>query len=92
MHKLADAMMKGVSILLLHIADATASRIKEQDLRTPGLMATAFTMEQSFYVDRLKAAGLSHLVPDASDRAETHRIIYEELCRDVVTEPRVRTR
>jgi aspartate racemase len=92
MHKLADAMMKGVSILLLHIADATAARIKEQDLRTPGLMATAFTMEQSFYVDRLKAAGLSHLVPDASDRAETHRIIYEELCRDVVTEPRVRTR
>lgn len=86
MHKLADAMMKGVSIPLLHIADATAARIKQQDLRTPGLMATAFTMEQSFYADRLKAAGLSHLVPDAPDRTETHRIIYEELCRDIVTE------
>lgn len=86
MHKLADAMMHGVSIPMLHIADATASRIKEQDLRRPGLIATAFTMEQSFYVDRLKAAGLSHLVPDASDRAETHRIIYEELCHNVVTE------
>ncbi|WP_320201647.1 aspartate/glutamate racemase family protein [Agrobacterium sp. rho-13.3] len=87
MHKLADAMMQGVSVPMLHIADATAARIKEQDLRTPGLMATAFTMEQSFYVDRLKAAGLSYLVPDAPDRAETHRIIYEELCRDIVTEP-----
>lgn len=86
MHRLADAMMHGVAIPMLHIADATASRIKEQDLRTPGLIATAFTMEQSFYVDRLKAAGLSHLVPDASERAETHRIIYEELCRNVVTE------
>ncbi|MBP1881692.1 aspartate racemase [Agrobacterium rubi] len=86
MHKLADAMMQGVSIPLLHIADATAARIKQQDLKTPGLMATAFTMEQSFYLDRLKAAGLSHLVPDAPDRAETHRIIYEELCRDIVTE------
>ena len=86
MHKLADAMMHGVSIPMLHIADATASRIKKQDLRRPGLIATAFTMEQSFYVDRLKTAGLSHLVPDASDRAETHRIIYEELCRNVVTE------
>lgn len=84
MHKLADAMMQGVSIPLLHIADATAARIKQQDLRTPGLMATAFTMEQSFYVDRLKAAGLSCILPDAPDRAETHRIIYEELCRDVI--------
>jgi aspartate racemase len=86
MHKLADAMMQDVSIAMLHIADATAARIKEQDLRAPGLMATAFTMEQSFYVDRLKAAGLSYLVPDAADRAETHRIIYEELCRDIVME------
>ncbi|UHS58840.1 aspartate/glutamate racemase family protein [Agrobacterium vaccinii] len=86
MHKLSDAMMQGVSIPLLHIADATAARIKKQDLRTPGLMATAFTMKQSFYLDRLKAAGLSHLVPDSPDRAETHRIIYEELCRDIVTE------
>lgn len=85
MHKLADAVMQGVSIPMLHIADATAARIKEQNLRTPGLMATAFTMEQSFYVERLNAAGLSHLVPDALDRAETHRIIYEELCRDIVT-------
>ncbi|XUY29718.1 aspartate/glutamate racemase family protein [Agrobacterium sp. rho-8.1] len=32
MHKLADAMMKGVSIPLLHIADATAARIKHQNL------------------------------------------------------------
>ncbi|NTE86602.1 aspartate/glutamate racemase family protein [Agrobacterium rubi] len=86
MHKLADAIMQDVSIPLLHIADATAARIKQQDLKTPGLMATAFTMEQSFYLDRLKAAGLSHLVPDAPDRAETHRIIYEELCRDIVIE------
>lgn len=86
MHKLADAMMQGVSIPMLHIADATAERIRKRNLRKPGLMATAFTMEQSFYLDRLTAAGLSHLVPDAEDRAETHRIIYEELCRDIVTE------
>lgn len=86
MHKLADAMMQGVSIPMLHIADATAERIRKRNLRKPGLVATAFTMEQSFYLDRLTAAGLSHLVPDAEDRAETHRIIYEELCRDIVTE------
>lgn len=86
MHKLASKMMQNVSIPLLHIADATAASIQQQGLRSPGLMATAFTMEQSFYTDRLIAAGLTPITPEADDRAETHRIIYEELCRNVVTQ------
>src|SRR5690606_12140194 len=85
MHKLADRMMRGVSIPLLHIADATAASICRKGLRRPGLMATAFTMEQTFYTDRLVMAGLDPVIPEASDRALTHRIIYEELCRDIVT-------
>lgn len=85
MHKLADQMMQDVSIPMLHIADATAASIQQQSLRSPGLMATAFTMEQSFYTERLKAASLTPIIPEAPDRAETHRIIYEELCCDVVT-------
>lgn len=85
MHKLADQMMQGVSIPLLHIADVTAARIQAAGLSRPGLMATAFTMEQDFYTGRLIAAGLAPLIPEAADRAETHRIIYDELCRDIVT-------
>jgi aspartate racemase len=85
MHKLADPMMQGVSIPLLHIADATAEAVRRKGLRRPGLIATAFTMEQSFYLDRLAASGLDPIVPDADDRAEGHRIIYEELCRGVTT-------
>ena len=83
MHKLADQMMSGVTIPMVHIADATAQAIKAAELKSPGLMATAFTMEQSFYTDRLRASGLSPVIPDETDRAETHRIIYEELCKDV---------
>lgn len=84
MHKVAEQMMQGVGIPLLHIADATATAINQQGLKRPGLMATAFTMEQDFYTARLRAAGLEPVIPDAADRAETHRIIYEELCREVV--------
>ena len=86
MHKLADQMMTGVEIPLLHIADATAKAITSAGLDNPGLMATAFTMEQSFYTDRLVQAGLAPVLPNDADRAETHRIIYEELCKDIVTE------
>jgi aspartate racemase len=85
MHKVADDMMAGVAIPLVHIADATAQAIKAQGLRTPGLMATAFTMEQSFYTDRLINAGLTPVIPGPGDRAEIHRIIYDELCRGVTT-------
>jgi aspartate racemase len=85
MHKLADQMMGGVGIPLLHIADATAGRIRASGLKKPGLIATAFTMEQTFYVDRLKAAGLQPLIPGDDDRADVHRIIYDELCKDITT-------
>lgn len=84
MHKVADEMMAEVDIPLLHIATATADRIKAAGFTTAGLMATSFTMEQDFYTGRLRQAGLKPMLPDVADRAETHRIIYEELCRDIV--------
>jgi aspartate racemase len=86
MHKLAEPMMAGVGIPLIHIADATALAIRQAGHTRPGLMATAFTMEQDFYLGRLRNHGLDPLVPGAADRAETHRIIYEELCRDITTD------
>lgn len=85
MHKLADQMMKGIDIPLIHIADATAAAITTAGLKAPGLMATAFTMEQVFYTDRLVAAGLTPVIPGDTDRAEVHRVIYEELCRGMTT-------
>ena len=85
MHKLAERMMESVSIPMLHIADATAEAIVAAGLKSPGLMATAFTMEQSFYTDRLIAAGLEPIIPNGPDRAKTHRIIYDELCKDITT-------
>jgi aspartate racemase len=40
-------------------------------------------MEQDFYTGALRAAGLDPMIPEAGDRAETHRIIYDELCRGI---------
>lgn len=85
MHKLADQMMDGVAIPLLHIADATADAIQMAGHRAPGLMATAFTMEQNFYTDRLVAAGLAPVIPTTADRKQIHAIIYDQLCQGIVT-------
>jgi aspartate racemase len=86
MHKLANHMMDGVTIPFIHIADATALAVNNKELKNPELMATAFTMQQTFYTDRLISAGLIPILPNDADQADTHRIIYEELCKDIVTE------
>lgn len=79
MHRVADVVEEAVSIPLLHIADATAARIRADGGARVGLLGTRFTMEQPFYVDRLRAAGIEVLVPDPARRAEVHRVIYDEL-------------
>jgi len=91
MHKVADQVQAAVSIPLVHLGDATAEAVRAAGVLTVGLLATAYTMEQDFYRDRLESHGLEVLVPHASDRAEVHRIIYEELCVGVVREQSRRT-
>ena len=86
MHKVADEIQAAIGIPLLHIADATAARLVADDRRKVGLLATAFTMEQDFYTGRLRDHGLDVLVPEETERADVHRIIYDELCLDVVLE------
>ncbi|MBO0847644.1 MAG: aspartate/glutamate racemase family protein [Nocardioides sp.] len=86
MHKIADRVERATGLPLLHIADATAESIRGAGLSRVGLLGTAFTMEDSFLVDRLAVHGVEALVPPAAARAEVHRIIYDELVLDVVRE------
>ena len=80
MHKCAPEIEAAVYVPLLHIADPAAAAIKAAGHTTVGLLGTAFTMEQPFYTERLtEKHGLKVLVPEAEDRAEVHRVIYEEL-------------
>jgi aspartate racemase len=88
MHKVAPAIEAAISVPLLHIADATGTAITKRGLRRPALLATAYTMEQDFYKERLASKfGLEVLVPESDERREVHRIIYDELCKGVVAEP-----
>ena len=85
MHKVADAIAAAVEVPFVHIADTTADAVRASGLETVGLLATAYTMEQDFYVGRLRERhGLQVIVPDGPDRRIVHRVIYEELCVGVV--------
>jgi len=86
MHKVAPQIEAAISIPLLHIADATASVLLKDQIRTVGLLGTRFTMEQAFYRERLEAQGIEVLVPDEAERDSVHRVIYEELCLGVTSD------
>ena len=80
MHKVAEEIQAAISIPVLHLADATAARVRQADMTSVGLLGTRFTMEHEFYRGRLEQQGLRVLVPCEEDRAFVHKVIYEELC------------
>lgn len=80
MHKVADEMMAGVRIPLVHIADVTADRVRAAGVRRVALLGTRYVMEQDFYRERLAGRhGLEVMVPGPADRDEVNRVIFEEL-------------
>jgi aspartate racemase len=87
MHKVAPEIERAVDVPLLHIADAAAEAILSAGCSRPLLLATQFVMEEDFYKGRFRERhGLEAAIPAAPDRSALHRIIFEELCRGVVSE------
>jgi aspartate racemase len=80
MHKVYDEVTAAVTIPVLHLGDVTADAVTTAGLTRVGLFATRYTMEQSFYRDRLAAHGIHAVVPNRTDRETVQRIIYDELC------------
>jgi aspartate racemase len=81
MHKVADTIAAAISVPMLHVVDVTAAAIRTAGVGTVALLGTRFTMEESFYRDRLTDHGLSVLEPPAEDRRVVNDVIYDELVR-----------
>lgn len=86
MHKVAPEVQAAVSVPLLHIAAVTAQRLKEAGISTVGLLGTCYTMTQAFYVDVLKDAGITVLIPEGDDIQLVNDIIFDELCVGTIRE------
>ncbi len=84
MHRCAEAIAAAIDIPLLHLADATAGAVEDAGVQRVALLGTRYTMEQPFYRERLERRGLQVDVPNAADRAELNRIIFEELCQGTI--------
>ena len=78
MHKVANSIVQAVRIPLVHIVDATAAAIKRSRQKRAGLLGTRFTMEEAFYVDRMRNQfGIEVIVPPPESRRLVHEVIYQ---------------
>jgi len=80
-HLVADIVRQKVKIPLLHIAEETAKEIAGKKIAKIGLLGTRFTMENSFFKDRLLQFGIESIVPDQPDRDYIHATVFNELTR-----------
>ena len=85
MHLVADAASEASGLPVVHVVDAVGDRLAALGVRQAGLLGTAYTMQASqLYPARLAPRGIEVLIPPADDRAEVHRVVYEELCQGLV--------
>lgn len=87
MHKMAGEVESSINIPLLHIADATAEKIKEKSFKKVGLLGTKFTMEEDFYKGRLiEKHDIEVIIPNSEEMQIVHDIIFDELCLGIIKE------
>ncbi|MCE2570506.1 aspartate/glutamate racemase family protein [Motilimonas eburnea] len=85
MHKVAPEIAANISIPILHIADATGTKLKDDGITKVGLLGTRFTMAQDFYKGRISQHfDIEVLVPTEDEQTQIHDIIYNELCQGVI--------
>lgn len=81
MHYVFDEVQQAVGMPLVSIVDATVEAIQAAGLRSIGLLGTAFTMRERFFLGGLERAGIQALVPEPDAQPRIHEIIFGELCR-----------
>ena len=80
MHKVVNQIKEKISIPILHIAEMTAEKILEKELKNIALLGTKYTMEQDFYKSKLIEKGINVIIPDKNDIEIINKVIYDELC------------
>ncbi|MEJ1974122.1 MAG: amino acid racemase [Lacunisphaera sp.] len=94
MHYVSEHVQAAVRIPLLHVGDAVLRELRAARMKQIGLLGTRFTLEHDFLLERPEKripsgrprAPVEILRPAAADFSELDRVIYHELCQNIVRE------
>jgi aspartate racemase len=78
-HKVFDQVAKQAKLPWLHIAEEVAREAGQRGYTRVGLIGTAWTMESTFYKEKLDEHGVDIVLPADKDRKLINRIIFDEL-------------
>jgi aspartate racemase len=70
----------------LNIGDVVAEQAQKEGRQCVAILGTDYTMTGPVYPRALSARGIAHMIPEPAERAEIHRIIFDELCCGIVSE------
>jgi aspartate racemase len=70
----------------LHIGEVVADSALQKGRRRIAILGTEWTMTGPVYPGAFERRGLGWEIPDPADRAEIHRIIFDELCLGEIRE------
>jgi aspartate racemase len=90
-HKLYDRIDGDIRVPMIHVGDVTAARLEKDGVKRVGLIGTRFTMNESFFRERIETSGIAVSLPDAATQKEIDRIIFDELSRGMVSRVSQRT-
>ena len=86
-HIALEAPGEPFALPCLHIGEVVAGEAARGGFARIGILGTEWTMTGPVYPGALGRRGLAFEVPEESDRALVHRIIFEELCLGTFAEP-----
>ena len=86
MHKVAPHIQSRINIPIIHIAEETATELKQQHITKVALLGTKYTMTQDFYKEKLESSGIEVLVPDETSIEFVNNVIFNELCLGIISE------
>lgn len=86
MHIVADQIESNISIPLIRVTDAVGNSLRRDKIGIVALLGTRFTMQKDFYKSQLWDQGVEILLPNEWQMQEIDRIIFEELCKGILSE------
>ena len=86
-HLFADKLQTEIDLPFIHIGTETAKVVRQNGIKTVGLLGTKFTMEMDFYRNKLEEHGLTVLIPEKKEtRDYVQHTVKEELGRGIIDE------
>jgi len=85
-HAVYREVSEAAGVPMISIADATAEKVAELGLERVLLLGIKFTMQSTFYPEKLGEHGVAVLTPDEGEKDEINRIIFDELVIGVHSE------